>query len=182
MPRLPQRQRRALRQIRRNRSGRGGGHGAGWPRSNVVCARAKASAALKDLIVTAPDELRQQVSALLYAFPMPTAPEIPTTPTDAVKIALQSLAIRCRDSHADTERLGHQIDTITADSAPRLPAVYGVGPDTAATNPPTTTWPADWPRTKPRTRPCAVSSATSPAKSSTPYEHPKSPQKPLPED
>ena len=56
-----------------------------------------------------------------------------STPTDAVKIALKSLATRCRELDAETDRLGRQIDTITATAAPQLRAVYGVGPDTAAT-------------------------------------------------
>jgi len=107
-------------------------------RTNAVRARAKVVTALKDLIVTAPDELREHLtglhkSDLLYACRILDVSEMLSTPTDAVKIALKSLATRCRELDAETDRLGRQIDTITATAAPQLRAVYGVGPDTAAT-------------------------------------------------
>lgn len=107
-------------------------------RTSAVRARAKAVTALKSLIVTAPDELREHLtdlhkSDLLYACRILTVPEIPATPIDAVKTAIKSLAVRCRELDAETERLGRQIDTITAAAAPKLRAVYGIGPDTAAT-------------------------------------------------
>jgi transposase len=107
-------------------------------RTNAVRARAKALTALKDLIVTAPDELRQHFTDLykndlLYACRTMDVPQIPATPTDAIKIALKSLAIRCRDLDTEAQRLEHHIDAITATAAPALRNVYGVGPDCAAT-------------------------------------------------
>lgn len=107
-------------------------------RTNAVRARTKASASLKDLIVTAPDALREHLAGLhkgdlLYACRILDAPEMPSTPIDAIKIALKSLATRCRELDAETDRLGRQIDAITATAAPELRATYGVGPDTAAT-------------------------------------------------
>jgi transposase len=107
-------------------------------RASAVRARGKAFLALKDLIVTAPDELRADLSGtyrktLIYACRMLVTPEIPSTPTDAAKIALKSLAVRCHELDAETERLGRQIDALTAAAAPALREVYGVGPDCAAT-------------------------------------------------
>jgi hypothetical protein len=62
-----------------------------------------------------------------------TEPDIPTTPTEAITISIRSLAARYRELGAEAARLEHHIDTVTATAAPRLRAVYGVGPDTAAT-------------------------------------------------
>jgi hypothetical protein len=55
------------------------------------------------------------------------------TPTDAIVTAIRSLAARCQHLNAEAARLEHHIETITAAAAPALRAVYGVGPDTAAT-------------------------------------------------
>jgi transposase len=55
------------------------------------------------------------------------------TPTDAIITSIRSLAARCQHLNAEAARLEHHIDTITAAAAPALRAVYGVGPDTAAT-------------------------------------------------
>jgi transposase len=56
-----------------------------------------------------------------------------TSPTDAVTVAIKSLAARWRQLDADAAGLERHIDAITAVAAPELRAVYGVGPDTAAT-------------------------------------------------
>lgn len=107
-------------------------------RTNAVRARGKAFLALKDLIVTAPDELRAELSGiyrktLVHTCRTLVVPEMPCTPTDATKIALKSLAVRCHELDTETERLTQQIDKLTAAAAPELRAVYGVGPDCAAT-------------------------------------------------
>jgi transposase len=60
-------------------------------------------------------------------------PETLITPTDAVTVAIKSLATRCRELDTEAARLERHIDTITATAAPELRAIYGVGPDTAAT-------------------------------------------------
>jgi transposase len=107
-------------------------------RTNAVRARAKAYAALQDLLVTAPAALREQLtglykSRLIQACEQLPEPESPSTPTDAITMAIKSLATRCGDLDAEAARLKHHIDTLTATAAPELRAVYGVGPDTAAT-------------------------------------------------
>lgn len=107
-------------------------------RANAVRAYAKAHTALQDLLVTAPEPLRQRLTGLykkrlIRACNQLPAPETPTNPTDAITIAIKSLASRCEALDAEASRLKHHIDAVTAASAPDLRAVYGVGPDTAAT-------------------------------------------------
>jgi transposase len=107
-------------------------------RTSVVRARAKAYNALQDLVVTAPAALREQLAGLykdrlIYACEQLPEPETLTTPTDAVTVAIKSLAARCRELDTEAARLGRHVDTITATAAPELRAIYGVGPDTAAT-------------------------------------------------
>ena len=48
-------------------------------------------------------------------------------------VAIKSLATRYRELDTEAARLERHIDTITATAAPELRAIYGVGPDTAAT-------------------------------------------------
>ncbi len=107
-------------------------------RTSVVRARAKAHNALQDLVVTAPAALREQLAGLykdrlICACEQLSEPETLTTPTDAVIVAIKSLAVRCRELDTEAARLGRHVDTITATAAPELRAIYGVGPDTAAT-------------------------------------------------
>ncbi|MGL5441836.1 transposase [Mycobacteroides stephanolepidis] len=107
-------------------------------RGNAVRARTKAFVALKSLIITAPDEGRQELTgvyrkSLIYACRTLIVPETPCTLTNAVRISLKSLATRCRDLDDEAQRLERHIDAITAVAVPQLRAVYGVGPDNAAT-------------------------------------------------
>jgi transposase len=107
-------------------------------RTSAIRARAKAYTALQDLLVTAPAALRERMAGrykghLIQACEQLPESEIPTTPTDAITIAIKSMAVRCRELDAEADRLEHHIDTITATATPQLRAVYGVGPDTAAT-------------------------------------------------
>ena len=108
-------------------------------RVSAVRARAKAYTALQDLLVTAPAALREQLTGrykgrLLHACQKLIASEIPTSPADAMILAIKSLAARCLHLDAEAAQLNRHIDTITATAAPQLRAVYGVGPDTAATD------------------------------------------------
>ena len=89
-------------------------------------------------MVTAPAALREQLAGLykdrlFYACEQLPEPETLTTPTDAVTVAIKSLAARCRQLDTEAARLERHVDTITATAAPQLRAIYGVGPDTAAT-------------------------------------------------
>ena len=74
-------------------------------RTSVVRARVKAYTALQSLLVTAPDALREQLAGLnkdrlLQACLQLAEPAIPTTPADALTIAIRSPAARCRISQA----------------------------------------------------------------------------------
>uniref|UniRef100_UPI0007A00843 IS110 family transposase n=1 Tax=Mycobacterium avium TaxID=1764 RepID=UPI0007A00843 len=107
-------------------------------RTRAVRARAKAYTALQDLLVTAPAALREQLAGLykkrlIQACKQLSESETPSSPTDAITMAIKSLAARCEQLDVEAARLKHHIDTITATAAPQLRAVYGVGPDTAAT-------------------------------------------------
>ncbi len=55
------------------------------------------------------------------------------TPTEAVTIAVKSLAQRCLQLDTETTALDKPIEALTAQACPQLRQVYGVGPDTAAT-------------------------------------------------
>jgi transposase len=107
-------------------------------RISAVRARTKAFNALKDLIVTAPADLREQLTGLhklhlIAACTDLTISGIACTPAEAVSIAVKSLAERCLALDAETKALDIQIETLTAQACPALRQVYGVGPDTAAT-------------------------------------------------
>jgi transposase len=107
-------------------------------RISAVRARAKAFVTLKAVIVTAPDELRAHLSGLykqhlLAACVDLATPETACTPSDAVVMALKSLAQRCLHLDAETKALDTQIRALSAHACPTLRQVYGVGPDTAAT-------------------------------------------------
>ena len=66
---------------------------------------------------------------------MPAAHRIrnPHQPNRCHDHAIKSLATRCLHLDAEAAELERHIDAITATAAPQLRAVYGVGPDTAAT-------------------------------------------------
>ena len=107
-------------------------------RISAVRARAKAFNARKDLIITAPAELRERLTGLhrlhlVHACADLATSEIPTTPTEAVTVAVKSLAQRCLQLDAEATALDKQIEALTAQACPELRQVYGVGPDTAAT-------------------------------------------------
>ncbi|MBS9535615.1 IS110 family transposase [Mycobacterium sp. M1] len=107
-------------------------------RTSAVRARAKAYTALQSLLVTAPSMLREQLAGLykdrlIAACENLSEPETLTSTTDAMILAIKLLAARCRELDAESERLAQHLDAITSAAAPTLRAVYGVGPDTAAT-------------------------------------------------
>lgn len=86
-------------------------------RVSAVRARAKAYTALQDLLVTAPAALREQLTGrykgrLLHACQKLIASEIPTSPADAMILAIKSLAARCLHLDAEAAQLNRHIDTI----------------------------------------------------------------------
>lgn len=107
-------------------------------RRGAVKARTAAIQQIKDLLVTAPAELRERyrrypttlrlVAALARC--RPTAHDEPTWV--AVLISCKSLAQRIEFLERQTDELTVEIDTLTTALNPALRAAYGVGPDTAA--------------------------------------------------
>jgi transposase len=107
-------------------------------RISAVRARTKAFNALKDLIITAPGDLREQLAGMhklhLIAVCADLAtPGIACTPAEAVSVAVKTLAERCLALDAEAKTLDTQIEALTAHACPALRQVYGVGPDTATT-------------------------------------------------
>jgi transposase len=105
-------------------------------RQTAVKARTQAINALKGLLVTAPAELRDQLTGLPTRQLIPAAvaltPGKLTTPTAASMLALRSLAERYQHLTAEITSLAEQLDTLTARHAPRLRARRGIGPDSTA--------------------------------------------------
>ena len=106
-------------------------------RSGAIKARTQAANQLRDLLVTAPEELRAQL------YPLPTTqrvdqlttqqPRAGADPAAATHRALWSLARRYQTLTAELEALTSDLDTLTRRAAPRLLASRGVGIETAGT-------------------------------------------------
>ncbi len=107
-------------------------------RRGAVKARTAAIQQIKDLLVTAPADLRERyrrytttlrlVQALARC--RPTAHTDPTTIT--VLIACKALAQRIEFLERQTDELTAELDTLVTRLNPALRAAYGVGPDSAA--------------------------------------------------
>lgn len=105
-------------------------------RATANKSRTAALNAMRALIVTSPDRLRVELNALsiprLVAIcaslrPRPGAVSVETT----TKVALRSLARRVADLDAELADLDVRVDELTAHTAPRLRAAFGVGPEVA---------------------------------------------------
>jgi transposase len=105
-------------------------------RATAVKARTQAVNALKGLLVTAPDELREQLEGLPTARLVRAAAALEpgqlTTPSAAVTLALRGLARRYQHLNAEAALLAEQLDRLTAKHAPALRGLLGVGADSAA--------------------------------------------------
>jgi len=107
-------------------------------RRGAVKARSAAIQQIKDLLVTAPADLRERyrrytttlrlVQALARC--QPNADPDPTT--IAVLIACKAMAQRIEFLQRQPDELTAEIDALTTALNPALRAAYGVGPDTAA--------------------------------------------------
>jgi hypothetical protein len=107
-------------------------------RSGAVKSRTAAYNQLKDLIVTAPDELRQTLRG--KSLPRVAAesarlrPDLTrlADPTHATKLALRSIAVRIAALSSEIAGLDKQLHQLVAVAAPRTLSLLGVGPDHAA--------------------------------------------------
>jgi transposase len=104
-------------------------------RATAMKARTQAINALKALVVTAPDELREQLRALSAVRLVQTAaalePGPVTTPAAAARLGLRTLARRYQALSAELTILDTELDRLTRAAAPKLVALFGVGSDSA---------------------------------------------------
>ena len=101
-------------------------------------ARIKALVQMRHLVVSAPDELHQRCKGLSVASLIEAAASMrpdrsPDPVTAATKSSLSSLAKRIRFLETELATLDEQIAALVAAAAPELLALFGLGPDTAAT-------------------------------------------------
>jgi transposase len=107
-------------------------------RRGAVKARTAAIQQIKDLLVTAPADLRERYRRYTTTLRLvqalsrcrPTAHQDPTTVS--VLIACKALAQRIEFLERQMTELSAELDTLTTALNPALRAAYGVGPDTAA--------------------------------------------------
>jgi transposase len=105
-------------------------------RTTAMRARTQAVNALRSLLVTAPAELREQLRGLsavrLVRCAATLDPGRLTSPTAAAMLALRTLARRYQALDTEITALDSELDRLTATAAPRLLALFGVGPDVAS--------------------------------------------------
>jgi transposase len=104
-------------------------------RRSAIRARTQAMNQMHAVVLTAPQELRSRLERVaagdLVDHLVRTRSRVPSTPASAVLLALGELALRHRFLSAQIERLDTDLEVLTAEAAPRLLALYGVGPEVA---------------------------------------------------
>lgn len=99
-------------------------------------ARTTAALQIRDLIVSAPDELRESLESLSIQRQVAVAgrfrPGPITDPSQATRAALGSLARRYESLTAEVSALRIQLDELTLQANPALRAAKGVGTDVAS--------------------------------------------------
>jgi transposase len=105
-------------------------------RASAVKARTQAILHLKNLIVTAPDELREALGGLTTKQLVERCTRMHRGPLDsslhATRIAMRSLARRHRDLNDEIAELDKLLAVLVAQAAPRLLKQPGIGPEIAA--------------------------------------------------
>ncbi len=98
--------------------------------------RTRVALQIRDLIITAPDQLRGPLEPLATTERVDRCarfrPGDPSEPTEATRTALQVLARRYRALTEEMDELGATLDRLTAQANPALRAARGVGADVAA--------------------------------------------------
>jgi transposase len=107
-------------------------------RSSAVKAKVAAGVTMQDLLVNAPEELRDELGGrsvwkLVRACAAMEAPARPSTPSEAALTALVTLARRYEQLEAEAKELELQIHSLVRDVCPELLGLVGVGPEVAAT-------------------------------------------------
>jgi transposase len=104
-------------------------------RSTAIMARVQAINAIKALIVTAPDELRESLRGLSAIRQVRTCASLQPSsldhPSGAVQLALRSLACRYEALEVEIKQLDKPLADLTASVAPELTNIFGVGVDCA---------------------------------------------------
>ena len=106
-------------------------------RSSAIKARTQAINGLKALVVSAPAELREQLRALSSTQLVRTCARLRpgdiAAPLAATKMAMRSLACRHEALAAEIKILDPELLRLTAEVAPALVELFGVGPEVAGT-------------------------------------------------
>lgn len=106
-------------------------------RRSAVKARTQAANQIRDLIVTAPDQLRSRLRNLGTDQRVAVCARLraadTTDPAQATKLALRTLARRHLGLSAEIDELDGQLAALCAAINPALLAAHGVGPEVAAT-------------------------------------------------
>ena len=106
-------------------------------KDSAVKARTQAMNQMQALIVTAPAALRETLRGLTATKLVDRCARLRpgelATPTAAAKHALRILALRCHHLTVEINALEKEMAQLTAQTAPALLQVFGVGPNTAAT-------------------------------------------------
>jgi transposase len=106
-------------------------------RRSAIKARTQAANQIRDLIVTAPDQLRSRLRNLdtdqRVALCARFRTGDPTDPGEATKLALRTLARRHLELSAEIDELDAQLARLCAAINPALLAAHGIGPEVAAT-------------------------------------------------
>jgi transposase len=100
-------------------------------RATAVKAHSQAVNALRALVVTAPPELRELPASRLVSTAARLQPGPILTTMAATKLALRLLGERCEALDTELARLDAELDRLTAQAAPQLRQLCGVGPEIA---------------------------------------------------
>lgn len=104
-------------------------------RRSAVQNRTQALNQLRNLVLTAPTDLRDRLRSLNGPQLVAAAARFrrcsPLTADTATRLALRELALRVRDLDSQLARLDAALSPLVAATAPALVAVYGVGTDVA---------------------------------------------------
>ena len=104
-------------------------------RRTAIKARTQCVLQIRDLLVTAPAELRRVLEPLENAERVARCtrlrPGDVSNPTEATKQALRCLARRCQALTGELDQLDEHLDRLTLEASPALRGAHGVGVDVA---------------------------------------------------
>jgi transposase len=106
-------------------------------RRSAVKARTQCTNQIRALLVTGPDDLREQMRPMRLTQMVRTLSRLrptgdPAAPAVATRLALRSLAHRHRALTEEIDQLSSHLTVLTRQAAPRLLTKPGVGPEVAA--------------------------------------------------